>query len=169
MSIIGGSLGTGASWKWYSGSCGGTSVATGTTYTVSPSTGGTYVYYVRAEGNCNNTVCQTFTLVVRDTSAPAISASATTPICKGQSSTLSVNGGKLGTGASWKWYQGSCFGSLEGTGSSITVSPANAGTYTYFVKAEGTCNNTPCRSVTVTVRDTSVPASSIVSSVKVSP
>jgi hypothetical protein len=165
MSVIGGTLGTGASWKWYTGSCGGTNVATGSSYAVSPRSGGTYVYYVRAEGNCNNTVCQTFTLVVRDTSAPAISASATTPICKGQSSTLTVNGGKLGSGASWKWYLGSCFGSLEGTGSSISVSPANAGTYTYYVKAEGTCNSTPCKSVTVTVRDTSVPATSIVSSV----
>ena len=44
--------------------------------------------------------------------------------CPGAGYTLSRSGGSLGTGGSWKWYTGSCGGSLVGTGSSISVSPA---------------------------------------------
>jgi len=60
------SLGTGAHWKWYSGSCtSGTPVpgSTDMTYiTVSPSVNTTY--YVRAEGNCNTTACLSLPIVV---------------------------------------------------------------------------------------------------------
>jgi len=160
FTLSGGSLGTGGSWNWYNGSCGGTSVATGTTLTVTPSPG-TYTYYVRAEGTCNNTLCKTVTLTVRDSSVPANSISGTSTICKGQSSTLSLNGGSLGTGGNWKWYLGSCSGTSVATGSTYTASPSSAGTYTYYVRAEGTCNTTVCRSFTLTVNDTSVPASTV--------
>jgi hypothetical protein len=60
-----------------------------------------------------------------------------------------VVGGTLGTNASWKWYTGSCGGTLVGTGSSIMVNPAV--TTTYYVRAEGDCNNTACVQVTVNV------------------
>ncbi len=53
LSTTGGTLGTGASWKWYTGSPGGTLVGTGATLTVTPAV--TTTYYVRAEGSCNTT------------------------------------------------------------------------------------------------------------------
>jgi uncharacterized repeat protein (TIGR01451 family) len=62
LSAVGGSLGTNAVWRWYSGSCGGTPIGTGQTLTFTPSTGGTY--YVRAEGDCNTTICRSVTLTV---------------------------------------------------------------------------------------------------------
>ncbi len=61
----GGSLGTGASWEWYSDSCGGTYVGTGSP-SVSPLS--TTTYYVRAEGTCNTTNCQSDTLTVTEPS-----------------------------------------------------------------------------------------------------
>jgi hypothetical protein len=162
LTLTGGSLGTGGSWKWYEGSCGGTSVGTGVSITVAPAPG-TYTYFARAEGVCNNTICQTFVLTMRDTSVPATSVNGTlSTLCVGQSTTLSVNGGSLGTNASWKWYLGSCgFTTAANTGSSFVLKPTVAGTYTYFVRAEGTCNTTICRSFTITVRDTSVAPSAI--------
>ena len=56
LSFTGGSAGTGAVAKWYSGSCGGTLVGTGNTISVTP-TALPATYYVRYEGTCGNTLC----------------------------------------------------------------------------------------------------------------
>jgi hypothetical protein len=71
--------------------------------------------------------------------------------CIGQNTTLAIAGGTLGSGATWRWYAGSCGGTLVGTGPSITVSP-NA-TTNYFVRAEGGCGNTSCVSITLFVNE----------------
>ncbi len=148
LSVSGGSLGTGAVWKWYSGSCGGTYIGSGSSITVSPSS--TTTYFVRAEGTCNTTSCAsvTVTLGTNSTAPSGITASSGT-ICAGGSSTLSVSGGSLGTGAAWKWYSGSCGGTYIGSGPSITVFPSS--TTTYYVRAEGTCNTTGCANTTIVV------------------
>lgn len=158
LSVVGGSLGTGASWKWYSGSCGGTLVGTGNSIIVSPAV--TTTYYLRAEGNCNTTVCvsQTITVNTLSTAPTSINATATT-ICSGSSVTLTVVGGSLGTSASWVWYSVSCGGTPAGTGNSIVVSPTIS--TTFYVRAEGTCNNTTCASVAITVNSLSVAANNI--------
>ena len=80
-------------------------------------------------------------------------------ICLGGNAILTVNGGSLGTGASWQWYSGSCGGTPVGTGSSITVSPSSA--TNYFVRAEGACGNSACVNLTITVK-TSLPAHAVV-------
>ncbi len=56
LEVFGGSLGDGASWKWYSGSCGGAPLGTGETLNVTNLTQTTN-FFVRAEGDCNNTFC----------------------------------------------------------------------------------------------------------------
>lgn len=48
LSVSSGNLNDAASWEWYSGSCGGTSVGSGTSVTVSAPG----VYFVRGEGGC---------------------------------------------------------------------------------------------------------------------
>ncbi len=158
LSASGGSLGTAANWQWYTGSCGGTLVGSGTSISVSPSS--TTVYYLRAEGSCGNTGCVSTTITVNSvSSAPAsVSASGSSTLCSGSSSTLTVNGGSLGTGASWQWFSGSCTGTAAGTGNAITVSPSSA--TTYFVKAVGSCNTTLCSSITVNVNAVSTPPAS---------
>lgn len=98
----------------------------------------------------------TATITVNDTSqAPTgINATATT-ICNGSGTTLTVQGGELGTGSVWTWYAGGCgTGSSIGTGTSITVSPTD--TTTYYVRAEGgACNyTTACANVKINVSPT---------------
>ncbi len=160
LGITGGSLGTGASWKWYTGSCGGTAVGTGATLVVSPNT--TTTYYVRADGNCNTTTCASVTVTVRTLSlAPTSATTNKNNICPGESATLTVNGGSLGNASVWKWYSGSCGATLVGTGSTILVSPVV--TSTYYVRAEG-CNTTTDVNVTITVKKESVAANTATAS-----
>ena len=68
----------------------------------------------------------------------------------------------MGSGAEWYWYSGLCDGVSEGSGLSISVSPIL--TATYYVRAEGICNITACLSLTITVINSSVGASSATSS-----
>jgi hypothetical protein len=149
LSVNGGVLGTAASWKWYSGSCGGTAVGTGTSITVTPSA--TTTYYLRAEGACNITSCAVVTITVNAVScAPTgiVSNVAGNAICSGGSVTLTVQG-TLGSGASWKWYKGACgSGTAIGTGASITVTQTS--TTFYYVRSEGgACGTTACASISI--------------------
>lgn len=106
LTVNGGSLGTGASWKWYTGSCGGTFVNTGNSITVSPSS--TTTFYVRAEGTCNTTICASLEVTVNSLSIAPTSIAGTTTICNGTSTTLTAIGGIDGTGANLNWYTGAC-------------------------------------------------------------
>lgn len=89
LSVSGGTLGIGASWMWYSNTCGGTSVGTGNSISVSPTT--TTTYYVRAEG-CNTTTCASITVTVRP--APTLASVSATPTsaCAGSNVTVTANG-----------------------------------------------------------------------------
>lgn len=73
--------------------------------------------------------------------------------CFGNQVTLTANGSTLGTGANYRWYTGSCGGTLLAITNIPTYSfTANSGgSDTYFVRAEGTCNTTTCASTTVTL------------------
>jgi hypothetical protein len=62
LNKTGGTLGTNAQWKWYSGSVGGTLEGTGAGINVSPSM--TTTYYIVAEGDCNATAAQAVTVTV---------------------------------------------------------------------------------------------------------
>jgi len=86
---------------------------------------------------------------VNSSSIAPTGATGTTTICNGSSTTLTVDGGSKGTGATTEWFTGSCGGTPEGTGDAITVSPTT--TTTYYVRYTGLCNTTTCASVTVTV------------------
>jgi len=154
LTVSGGSLGTNASWKWYTGSCGGTFIGSGSPLIVNPTT--TTIYYVRAEGECGTTTCAQVTVTVKTASTSPTGATAVSPtICINGSTSIGVVGGSLGSGASWKWYAGGCgSGSSIGTGTSINVAPTT--TTTYYVRAEGDCGNSNCASVQVVVNPASV-------------
>lgn len=104
------------------------------------------------------------TITVNDTSiSPTSINAAPAAICNGSSTTLTVQGGELGTGASWVWYKGGCgTGTSIGSGTTLTVAPPNTGTSnvttTYYVRAEGgACNyTTSCAQVTITTYPTPV-------------
>lgn len=72
-------------------------------------------------------------------------------ICFGDSMQLHLNGGALGQGAQWVWYENECGGidNYIGEGETIWVKPDS--TTTYFVRAESVEDETNCSSVTVHV------------------
>ncbi|MFH0895942.1 MAG: gliding motility-associated C-terminal domain-containing protein [Bacteroidota bacterium] len=150
LTVSGGSLGTGANWVWYDGACGGTPLGsgTGTTFVVNPTVSTTY--YVLAAGACNTTTCvSTPVTVSTNSTAPTSILATANPVCAGQPATLTVNGGSLGTGASWNWYTGGCGTSFISSGTTLNVSPSSS--TTYFVLASGSCNTTTCASLLLDV------------------
>jgi hypothetical protein len=73
-------------------------------------------------------------------------------LCEGDSATLSVAGGSLQSATGWVWYQGSCGGTLDGNGDSLTTGSLAPGAYSWFVRGEGGCaGNGPCATVQVQV------------------
>ena len=181
LSQTGGSLGTGASWKWYSDASFttliGTSVAANASLTLSPTA--TTTYYLRAESStgapcaANVAAAGSVTVTVNQPSvAPTSLNSSPNTICNGSSSTLTQTGGSLGTGASWKWYSDAGFTTLIGTSvaanASLSVSPT--ATITYYLRAES-ATGAPCTanvpapgSLTITVNQPSVAPTNLITS-----
>ena len=135
--------------SWSSSNTGIATINSSTGVITTVSAGGPVTMtYTLASGSCT-TRTATRTLTVNSLSIAPTSITGTSSICIGQSTTLTLNGGSAGTGATAQWFNDFCGGTLVGTGNSITVSPT--GTTTYFVRYNGTCNTTSCASVTVTV------------------
>jgi len=63
-------------------------------------------------------------------------------VCKSTEKMLVVQGGSLGTNASWEWYKDGCGVTHIGTGDTIKVDPDV--TTNYYVRAEGACKTTDC-------------------------
>lgn len=103
LTVQGGSLAAGATWEWYSGSCGGTPVGSGATITVTPSA--TTTYFVRAVGPCNTTACASVTVTIAN--APTVQFSNSTP-CFPNATLFSDNSVANSTGGitSWNWNFG---------------------------------------------------------------
>ncbi|MCC6837435.1 MAG: gliding motility-associated C-terminal domain-containing protein [Bacteroidia bacterium] len=127
-------VGGNASSQWYTGSCSGTLIGTGSSITVNPST--TTTYYVSNMSCGTPTSCAQTTVTVNPLpAAPVITSSGPTTFCTGGNVTLTSSSA---TGNTW---------STGATTQSITVSAA--GTYTVNY-ASGGCNS-PNASATVTV------------------
>ncbi len=91
-----------------------------------------------------------YVVTVNGLSVAPTSISNPTPIvCANNAfANLTVAGGALGSGASWKWYADSL--NTPSIGNGTTLSNIAVGkTTTYFVRAEGTCNNTAAVGVIV--------------------
>jgi hypothetical protein len=103
LQVVGGSLGAGASWKWYSGSCGGTPVGTGLSLNLGSQVSTTR-YFVRAEGDCNTTLCiDTLIAVYPATSIKTQPESMTA--CYGDTKSFSVEA-QGPAPLKYKWYKG---------------------------------------------------------------
>ncbi len=161
LNVSGGTLGTGAQWEWYQGSCGGISVGQGSSISVSPSISTTY--YARAEGACGNTVCVNIPVSVgAGASDPTAVDVIQNNICPGDIAQVYVTGAPLAPEYTWVWYTGSCGAVTVGIGDTLEVTPLL--TTVYYVRAVGTCGETNCGSVTVTVDPGSISADGISSS-----
>ncbi|MBL0105002.1 MAG: putative metal-binding motif-containing protein [Bacteroidetes bacterium] len=101
-------------------------------------------YYGEAEDYTLNVVNSCVAPTVPTLSASSLSN------CGSQNTSLNIVAGTLNDATDWKWYSGSCGGTLVGTGSTITVSPSV--TTSYFARGEGGCV-TPgtCGTITIEV------------------
>ncbi|HNW98585.1 MAG TPA: choice-of-anchor L domain-containing protein, partial [Bacteroidales bacterium] len=136
-------------YTWHSGSLTGPILTHNANYTT-PALASAINYYLVVKDSCGNTASDNIHITISANSSIPTSATATpATICNGESSSLEVVGGTLGSGADWHWYKTNCGTGAVGTGSPLSVSPT--GTTTYYVRAEGTCNTTGCVNVTVTV------------------
>jgi len=140
LNVIGGELGSDATWLWYEGSCYGKSIATGNKVILSPNY--TTKYFVRGGGVCNKTNCASLNIYVNELSKKPASIYKSSTIFKGKKFELIELNGYLGSGAQYKWYKNSCEGKYLGSGKSITLKTRKP-TY-YYVRAEGLCNSTTC-------------------------
>ncbi len=172
LTQTGGSLGTGASWQWYSdasfNNLVGTSTDADASLSVNPTS--TTTYYLRAESTtgapCTANIPATGSVevTVNDPSVAPTALNASLPvICNGSNTTviLSQSDGVLGTDAVWKWYTDANFntpvtGTVAADGS-VTVTPT--ATTTYYLRTEnnaGPCEaniNGPASGITVTVNE----------------
>ena len=135
LSVSGGSLGIGANWNWYSGSCGGTFVGSGSSISVSPAS--TTTYYVLAQGTCNTTSCQSVAVTVN----PTVNHSWTNP------STICAAAGSINLNS---LITGTAGGTWSGTGVSGTTFDPSSGTQnvTYSVGV-APCTQTSLQTITV--------------------
>ncbi len=77
---------------------------------------------------------------------------ADTLICRGDTATIQLLGGSLGSWAEWRWYEGACGGPVAGSGTTLKVAPTVTTTY-YVGPADGCVPIGACRAVTVQVRE----------------
>jgi hypothetical protein len=136
LSVTGGSLGTGGSWKWYTGSCGGTAVGTGATLTLN--VGATTTYYVRAEGTCNTTTCASVTVTINPQPTISLAASPYTSLMPGWTTTLTATIAPVVAGNTIIWYRDGAVVS-GATGNTINVTVDELGSYTARVTSPFGC------------------------------
>ncbi len=119
---------------------------------------GWYRVVVTDAGATNCTITDSIEVEVTGTAsvAPTAINVINNNTCQGTSKTLTVTGGSLGSGASWKWYLDAAYTVSAGPdGVTLTVDPAV--TTTYYVRAEGDCNTTSGVNAVVTVEEIASP------------
>lgn len=151
LSVASGNLNSATNWNWYSGSCGGSSIGSGTSISVSPTS--TTTYYVRGEGNCVTPgSCGSITVTVNPN--PTASATNNNVSCSGETLSLGSNGG-----TSYSWAGPNGFTSNDQNPSLSNVTTAASGTYTVTVTSNSGCTSTATTSVTINALPTATASS----------
>ncbi|WP_157986756.1 hypothetical protein, partial [Chitinophaga alhagiae] len=139
---VSGTLGTGAEWVWYTGSCNGTEVDRGASISVTPTV--TTTYYVKAvsSGPCGNTVCATVTVNVYEDPSTA-DAGADQEHCDDDQFSLAAANPTVGTGLwSGTLPAGASISSWSDRNASVTLPAGQTVTLTWTV------TNGPCTAST---------------------
>ncbi|GHT47704.1 hypothetical protein FACS189440_09010 [Bacteroidia bacterium] len=120
--------GSGATFVWYSGSCGGTQAGTGNNLQVSPTA--TTVYYGRWESGSSYSDCKPVTVTVNTVPAnPGDITLSPTSITVGQTTTATVDAVAGATSYVWTLPDGLSAASLETTDPTLVITGGTAGTY----------------------------------------
>ncbi len=149
--------GSGGTYVWYSGSCGGTPIGTGSPLTIAAPSSSTNYFVRRESGDCTSSACASVSVTVNPAPTSATGASVdATDYCTSAAPTTITLSATGGTGGTYHWYSTSCGTGPIGTGPSITIAAPTLTTI-YSVRREtATCNSPSCASVTVTVSSTPV-------------
>ena len=139
-----------ATYQWIDCNNGNSNITGATSQSYTPTVSGSYAVKVSNISGCMVTSVCTQVNLCTTANTPTVSGNST--VCAGSSVTLSIATGNLNSSTEWKWYSGSCGGTLVGSGTSIIVSPTT--TTSYYVRGEGGCSsNGPCstaKTITVT-------------------
>ncbi|MBN2663802.1 MAG: immunoglobulin domain-containing protein [Bacteroidales bacterium] len=138
--------GSGTTFVWYTGSCGGTQVGTGNNLSVSPTV--QTPYYGRWENNCGVSSCQSVTINI--STATAISTQPTGgTICQGDNHTFTV--AATGSNLTYQWYKNAA--AIGGaTSASYAITNAAVGDAgNYYCQVSGTCGNVSSNTVSLAV------------------
>ncbi|GAB3927862.1 gliding motility-associated C-terminal domain-containing protein [Mucilaginibacter myungsuensis] len=146
----------GGTYTWYTVPTGGTSVATGTTFTT-PVLNANAVYYVEYTRNgCVSPVRYAINVLTNDVPLKPVAAFNSITINSGQTATLTAT---AANGATVRWYSSATGGTILGTGNNFTT-PALTANATYYADAAlGNCvsvDRTPINVVVNAVPDITV-------------
>ncbi|MES2587495.1 MAG: T9SS type A sorting domain-containing protein [Bacteroidota bacterium] len=147
--------------QWYTVASGGTAIGSGTPFNpvgvsgsglANTNTSGSTTYYAACSSSSSCRTAATF-LISPASTAPTGVIGGTT-VCPGTSVTLGITGGSLGVGSNWEWSTTN-FGSVVGTGSTLTVTPIANTTYYVRASAIGSCAATATVNGAITISSTS--------------
>ena len=143
--------GTGDDVYWYTESCGGTLIGTGSPLSIeTPSV--TTTYYGRWENSCGESSCEQVTVnVIGVPEAPTSIVPSSNDICVDDPGTINL-AAVNGSGTTLHWYTGSCEGTEIGTGNPLTIDSPTL-TTEYFAAWENACGISTCTSVIINVID----------------
>lgn len=146
LSITSGTLNNATAWHWYTGSCGGTAVGTGTSIVVSPTV--TTTYFVRGEGGCVLPgTCGSVTITVNNIPATPGSISGASPVCSGTTNTYSVTA--VAGATSYNWTMPAGWTGSSSTNSIAATASATSGNIS--VTATNSCGTSAASSRAITV------------------
>jgi uncharacterized protein (UPF0248 family) len=150
-----GTVGTGGTIQWYTGNACATTLSTGASVAVTPTSNTSTSWSVRVTGACNGaSACQSYTAshTISSTGSSGISlASGTQTQCSAAPSaiTLNANVATVGTGGTIQWYNDGTCTSAATTGASYSPTPASNTSTTWSVRVTGACNgSTTCQTYT---------------------
>ncbi len=139
LTANGGTLGAGASYKWYTSSCGGTLIGTGATLN-NVFLNATTTYFVKTEGTCNTTICANVTVAVAPQPIVEITVSPNTGITPATPVTIIATVSPVDN-YTYTWTKNNNI-TLPNIPDRILVSANDAGNYVVKVTAPSGCIST---------------------------
>jgi hypothetical protein len=139
LSAIGGSLGSGGVYRWYSSSCGGTLIGSGAVLN-NITVNATTTFFVRIEGTCNTTTCQSVTVNVAPQPVVVATISPATGITPNRPVTIFATVSPVDN-YTYLWTKDNTQ-NLANTTDRITVLANDAGNYKVKVTAPSGCTAT---------------------------